>query len=111
MAFSYFSEQNVDIAIIEVGLGGRLDSTNIITPELSVITNISLDHTNILGNTLREIAGEKAGIIKPGIPVVIGESHPETDPVFIQKQRKLKVQFSLPINNCRLANPLRKANF
>ncbi|MEJ2905937.1 bifunctional folylpolyglutamate synthase/dihydrofolate synthase [Pedobacter panaciterrae] len=88
MAFSYFSEQNVDIAIIEVGLGGRLDSTNIITPELSVITNISLDHTNILGNTLREIAGEKAGIIKPGIPVVIGESHPETDQVFIQKAKE-----------------------
>ena len=88
MAFSYFSEQNVDIAIIEVGLGGRLDSTNIITPELSVITNISLDHTNILGNTLREIAGEKAGIIKPGIPVVIGESHPENDPVFIQKAKE-----------------------
>ena len=85
MAFSYFSEQNVDIAIIEVGLGGRLDSTNVITPELSVITNISLDHTNILGNTLKEIAGEKAGIIKPSIPIVIGESHPETDQVFIQK--------------------------
>ncbi len=88
MAFSYFSEQNVDIAIIEVGLGGRLDSTNIITPELSVITNISLDHTNILGNTLKEIAGEKAGIIKPGIPVVIGESDPETDQVFIQKAKE-----------------------
>lgn len=88
MAFSYFAEQNVDIAIIEVGLGGRLDSTNIITPELSVITNISLDHTNILGNTLKEIAGEKAGIIKPGIPVVIGESHPETDQVFIQKAKE-----------------------
>jgi dihydrofolate synthase/folylpolyglutamate synthase len=85
MAFSYFAKQSVDIAIIEVGLGGRLDSTNIITPELSVITNISLDHTNILGNTLKEIAGEKAGIIKPGIPVVIGESHLETDQVFIQK--------------------------
>ena len=88
MAFSYFSEQDVDIAIIEVGLGGRLDSTNIITPELSVITNISLDHTNILGNTLKEIAGEKAGIIKPGIPVVIGESDPETDQVFIQKAKE-----------------------
>lgn len=87
MAFSYFAEQNVDIAIIEVGLGGRLDSTNIITPELSVITNISLDHTNILGNTLKEIAGEKAGIIKSNIPVVIGESHPETDQVFIQKAK------------------------
>lgn len=88
MAFSYFAEQNVDIAIIEVGLGGRLDSTNIITPELSVITNISLDHTNILGNTLKEIAGEKAGIIKTNIPVVIGESHPETDQVFIQKAKE-----------------------
>ncbi|WP_214229228.1 folylpolyglutamate synthase/dihydrofolate synthase family protein [Pedobacter sp. B4-66] len=88
MAFSYFEKQNVDIAIIEVGLGGRLDSTNIITPELSVITNISLDHTNILGNTLKEIAGEKAGIIKPGIPVVIGESHSETDQVFIQKAKE-----------------------
>jgi len=87
MAFSYFAEQNVDIAIIEVGLGGRLDSTNIITPELSIITNISLDHTNILGNTLKEIAGEKAGIIKPGIPVVIGESHPETEQIFIQKAK------------------------
>lgn len=85
MAFSCFAEEKVDIAIIEVGLGGRLDSTNIITPEVSVITNISLDHTNMLGNTLKEIAFEKAGIIKPGIPAVIGEHHPETDPVFIQK--------------------------
>jgi len=85
MAFSCFAEEKVDIAIIEVGLGGRLDSTNIITPLLSVITNISLDHTNILGTTLPEIAGEKAGIIKPGIPVVIGETHPETSTVFIAK--------------------------
>lgn len=85
MAFSYFAEEQVDIAIIEVGLGGRLDSTNVITPELSVITNISLDHTNMLGNTLPEIAFEKAGIIKPGVPVVIGERHPETDAVFTQK--------------------------
>ncbi|MET3115432.1 dihydrofolate synthase/folylpolyglutamate synthase [Pedobacter sp. CG_S7] len=85
MAFSYFEQQKVDIAIIEVGLGGRLDSTNIISPELAVITNISLDHTNILGNTLRAIAGEKAGIIKHNIPVVIGERHPETDNVFIKK--------------------------
>ena len=85
MAFSYFESEQVDIAIIEVGLGGRLDSTNIITPELSVITNISLDHTNILGNTLSEIAAEKAGIIKPGIPVVIGERHSETDQIFKKK--------------------------
>lgn len=85
MAFSCFAAEKVDIAIIEVGLGGRLDSTNIITPEVSVITNISLDHTNMLGNTLKEIAFEKAGIIKPGIPAIIGEHHPETDPVFVQK--------------------------
>ena len=74
MAFDYFAEKEVDVAVIEVGLGGRLDSTNIIMPELSVITNISLDHTNLLGNTLEKIAAEKAGIIKPNIPVVIGES-------------------------------------
>lgn len=82
MAFQFFAEQNVDIAVVEVGLGGRLDSTNIITPELSVITNIGWDHMNILGNTLEEIAAEKAGIIKQNIPVVIGETLPETKPVF-----------------------------
>jgi len=85
MAFAYFEEQQVDIAVIEVGLGGRLDSTNIILPELSVITNISFDHTNLLGNTLQEIAYEKAGIIKPGIPVVIGEKQDESYPVFTEK--------------------------
>jgi dihydrofolate synthase/folylpolyglutamate synthase len=85
MAFAFFASEKVDIAIIEVGLGGRIDSTNIITPELSVITNISLDHTNILGNTLAEIAVEKAGIIKPGVPVVIGETQEETQHVFIKK--------------------------
>lgn len=84
LAFGYFVEQEVDIAIIEVGLGGRLDSTNIITPELSIITNIGWDHMNMLGNTLQEIAGEKAGIIKENIPVVIGETVPETKPVFQQ---------------------------
>lgn len=88
MAFDYFASQEVDIAIVEVGLGGRLDSTNIITPELSVITNIGLDHTNMLGTTLQEIAGEKAGIIKKGVPVVIGEKHPETEPVFTEKAHK-----------------------
>lgn len=82
MAFKYFAEQKVDYAVIEVGLGGRLDCTNIITPVLSVITNISFDHTQFLGNTLAEIAGEKAGIIKPGVPVVIGEYIEETRPVF-----------------------------
>ncbi|TZF84694.1 bifunctional folylpolyglutamate synthase/dihydrofolate synthase [Pedobacter sp. BS3] len=85
MAFDHFSRHQVDVAVIEVGLGGRLDSTNIIMPELSVITNIGLDHVNILGNTLPEIAAEKAGIIKPGIPVVIGEKHEETAPVFLHQ--------------------------
>lgn len=82
MAFDYFARQQVDIAVIEVGLGGRLDSTNIITPELSVITNIGWDHMNILGDTLQKIAFEKAGIIKPGVPVVVGEILPETSDVF-----------------------------
>jgi dihydrofolate synthase/folylpolyglutamate synthase len=85
MAFDYFAKQKVDIAIVEVGLGGRLDSTNIITPELSVITNISYDHMNLLGDTLAKIAFEKAGIIKPGIPVVIGETNSETAPIFEQR--------------------------
>lgn len=83
MAFEYFVAENVDIAIIETGLGGKYDSTNVITPELSVITNIGWDHMNILGNSLQEIAGEKAGIIKQGVPVVIGETLPETKQVFI----------------------------
>jgi dihydrofolate synthase/folylpolyglutamate synthase len=82
MAFEYFSKQKVDIAVVEVGLGGRLDSTNIITPEVSVITNIGLDHTQFLGTTLKEIAFEKGGIIKPNIPVVIGETQKETQDVF-----------------------------
>jgi len=85
LAFEYFVKQKTDINIIEVGMGGRLDSTNIITPLVSVITNIGLDHTQFLGNTLELIAFEKAGIIKPNIPVVIGEYIPETKPVFIAK--------------------------
>ena len=85
MAFTYFKDMNVDIAVVEVGLGGRLDCTNIITPLVSIITNISYDHTQFLGNTLAKIAGEKAGIIKPDVPVVIGENHDETRPVFEQK--------------------------
>ena len=85
LAFEYFASQNVDIAIIEVGLGGRLDSTNVITPELSLITNISFDHTDILGNTIEAIATEKAGIIKPEIPVVISQRQPEADTVFQNK--------------------------
>ncbi|MEZ4849912.1 MAG: folylpolyglutamate synthase/dihydrofolate synthase family protein [Bacteroidia bacterium] len=85
MAFHFFAEAEVDIAVIEVGLGGRLDSTNIIKPEMSVITNISYDHQAMLGDTLGQIAGEKAGIIKKYTPVVIGERHPETDSVFVEK--------------------------
>lgn len=85
MAFEFFKRRNVDVAVIEVGLGGRLDSTNIITPELAVITNISFDHQQFLGDTLEKIASEKAGIIKPGIPVVIGESAGEVRRVFTEK--------------------------
>lgn len=85
MAFRYFADNGIDVAVIEVGLGGRLDCTNIITPDLSIITNISFDHTQFLGNTLELIAGEKAGIIKQGIPVVIGETTAETKPVFQHK--------------------------
>ncbi len=90
MAFKYFAEQEVDYAVIEVGLGGRLDCTNIISPILSVITNISFDHTQFLGNTLAKIAAEKAGIIKPQTPVVIGEHNEETRPVFERKAEKEK---------------------
>ncbi|PTX41922.1 dihydrofolate synthase/folylpolyglutamate synthase [Christiangramia gaetbulicola] len=88
MAFDYFAREKVDIAIIETGMGGRLDSTNIITPELSVITNIGLDHTAFLGTNLSEIAGEKAGIIKEGIPVVIGEKQEETISIFQSKAQE-----------------------
>ena len=83
LAFDYFAREKVDIAVVEVGMGGRLDSTNVITPLLSIITNIGLDHTQFLGDTLEKIAGEKAGIIKDGVPVVIGETQPETTPVFL----------------------------
>lgn len=82
MAFDHFAAQNCDIAVIETGLGGRLDSTNIIMPEVSIITNIGMDHVHILGSKLAEIAAEKAGIIKPSVPVIIGETHPETEKVF-----------------------------
>lgn len=85
MAFEYFRQQNVQIAVIETGMGGRLDSTNIIDPILSIITNIALDHCQFLGNTLKEIAAEKAGIIKHGVPVIIGESDSRTNSVFIDK--------------------------
>lgn len=85
MAFKYFADSSIDVAVIEVGLGGRLDCTNIIQPELCVITNISFDHVGFLGHTLAMIASEKAGIIKPGVPVVVGETTPETRPVFKSK--------------------------
>ncbi len=89
MAFDYFAKQKVDIAVIETGLGGRLDSTNVISPILSVITNIGYDHMALLGNTLEQIASEKAGIIKQNIPVVIGETHPATQKVFTDKAAAL----------------------
>ncbi len=85
LAFDYFAQEQVDVAVVEVGMGGRLDSTNVIRPDLCVITNIGFDHTQFLGDTLAKIAGEKAGIIKSGVPVVIGETHPETRTVFEAK--------------------------
>lgn len=99
MAFDWFASENVDIAVIEVGMGGRLDSTNIITPALSVITNISFDHTQFLGSTLKEIAAEKAGIIKNGIPVVIGEASAETEEVFKNKAEESSTPLTLAYNN------------
>lgn len=98
MAFEYFRQKKVDIAVIEVGMGGRLDSTNIITPILSVITNIALDHTQFLGSTLKEIAGEKAGIIKRGVPVVVGESDSRTNPVFLDKAEQMESPIILASN-------------
>lgn len=92
LAFDYFAKEKVDIAVIEVGMGGRLDATNIITPLISVITNIGLDHTQFLGNTLEAIASEKAGIIKPNIPVIIGEYNPATKPVFLNKAKEYNAE-------------------
>jgi dihydrofolate synthase / folylpolyglutamate synthase len=89
MAFSYFEEQKVDYAVIETGLGGRLDSTNIITPVLSVITNISMDHSDILGDTVRKIAAEKAGIIKQGVPTVVGRAEDGIKDLFIEKASEM----------------------
>ena len=102
MAFDYFAKEDIDIAIVEVGMGGRLDSTNLITPELSVITNIDFDHMKFLGDTRAKIAHEKAGIIKPGIPVVIGETHPETEQVFIDKAKECNspIYFADQIFDC-----------
>jgi dihydrofolate synthase/folylpolyglutamate synthase len=94
LAFSYFRDCEIEVAVIEVGMGGRLDSTNIIIPELSIITNIGLDHTQFLGDTLEKIAGEKAGIIKSDVPVVIGEKHPQTENVFKSKANELNSEIS-----------------
>ncbi len=103
LAFAYFVQQQVDIAVVEVGLGGRLDSTNVLTPILSVITNIGLDHTEFLGNTLPKIAREKAGIIKPGVPCVIGETHPQTMNVFIERAQECGILGEgLETTNCRI---------
>lgn len=111
MAFDYFAKEKVDIAVIEVGLGGRLDSTNIITPELSVITNISLDHTNLLGTTLPAIAYEKAGIIKPQIPVVIGERQAETTQVFLDKAAETASDLIFASDQLQVADTHKKEGF
>ena len=104
MAFNYFAECNVDVAVIEVGLGGRLDSTNIIKPVLSVITNIGHDHLDLLGDTLEKIAVEKAGIIKRNIPVIISETQPETKNVFIKKAEEngTSIMFADEVFSCDL---------
>lgn len=103
MAFDWFAEEDVDYAVVETGMGGRLDSTNIITPELCVITNISFDHTQFLGDTLAKIAGEKAGIIKRGVPVVIGEAEKEVEEVFKAKAMEEAAPLTLAYKNPMLA--------
>lgn len=116
MAFHFFEMSKVDIAVVEVGLGGRLDSTNIITPEVSVITNIGLDHTRFLGDTLAKIAGEKAGIIKRNVPVVIGRTTPETEKVFREKAKitqsrlYLAEEYKGQIYPCELKGEYQKEN-
>ena len=103
LAFDYFVREQVDFAVVEVGLGGRLDSTNVLTPILSVITNIGLDHTELLGNTLPKIAREKAGIIKPHVPCVIGETHPQTMNIFLDKAQECHILGDgLETTNCRI---------
>ena len=111
MAFKWFADAGVDIAVIEVGFGGRLDSTNVITPELSIITSIGLDHCDLLGDTLEAIAGEKAGIIKPGVPVVIGEYRPETAPVFIAKAAENNAPIYFAEGLGHLSDPQKKIIF
>jgi dihydrofolate synthase/folylpolyglutamate synthase len=111
LCFDYFAKDKVDIAIIETGLGGRFDSTNIITPQLSVITNIGWDHMDLLGNTLGKIAFEKAGIIKPNVPVVIGEYTEETKPVFMQKADETRSTISFTQDHFTIKNFSSKNNF
>ena len=101
LAFRYFADEAVDVAVVEVGLGGRLDCTNIIRPDLCIITNISLDHVQFLGHTLAEIAREKAGIIKAGVPAVIGETTPETRPVFQERADGLQAPIYFAEENGR----------
>lgn len=111
MAFDYFAHCAVDVAIIEVGMGGRLDSTNIITPELSVITNIGLDHTQFLGTSYAEIAGEKAGIIKQGVPVIIGEMNPDTQTVFEKKAHEMEAPICFAPKRFNVSSSWREAEF
>lgn len=112
LAFDYFASEKVDIAVIEVGLGGRLDSTNVITPEVSVITNISFDHTALLGNSIEKIAKEKAGIIKTGIPIVIGETQTDSKTVFINsaKEKNTSVVFADEIYKSKNVRHLKNKN-
>jgi dihydrofolate synthase / folylpolyglutamate synthase len=106
MAFAYFRAQQVDVAVVEVGLGGRLDSTNIINPSLSVITNVSLDHMQFLGETREKIAAEKAGIIKPGIPVIIGETQEDVESVFRNKAVECKAELHYADRHFKVENYL-----
>ena len=108
MAFAYFKEEKVDFVVLETGMGGRLDSTNIVTPVVSVITNISYDHQQFLGNTLELIAGEKAGIIKPGGPVVIGETQKDTKSVFLKKARQTRSDIFFADNPPKKSKPDKK---
>jgi dihydrofolate synthase/folylpolyglutamate synthase len=117
LAFDYFRKEKVDVAILETGMGGRLDSTNVVTPLLSIITNIGFDHQQFLGDTLEKIAGEKAGIIKPNIPVVIGETKPETREVFTKtaQQKNAPIYFAdqlitPPLPECELKGSYQQKN-
>jgi dihydrofolate synthase/folylpolyglutamate synthase len=111
LCFDFFAKEKVDIAIIETGLGGRLDSTNVIRPQLSIITNIGWDHTDLLGHTLQEIAFEKAGIIKPSIPIIIGEYISETKDVFVQKAKESSAPISLTQDHFKTVNFISKNQF